>query len=331
MQVSKIKYEIHSIDYNNTKFKKLLDNNKHLFPNKLHKSISFNLLNSSTEFANAIRRVVTNELQIKILKVNINDIVTDDKFILPNLIKDRIESIPLDQNVSDSLKFKLNVYNNTLEFKNIKTKNIKIINNKEDISKLINLNMILCYLNSNKNLTVSNITVDKNTGFHNGKYALCNVQYEIINTDFKSPTLSIDSNDFSFKFITNGNIDPVQIIHKTVINLTERLTILKKNIKEFNNIYKEIEHKLVNTNDLYIIKNYNIYSYYINNETHTIGNLLVKYIYTLVPSIELVNYTIIHPSKNQVIINIKHNEHRKLILNSIELILEDLKLFDSQF
>jgi len=335
MEVSNIQIYENTINYENTIFKELLDNNKHLLPNKNKKIISFELTNSNVEFANAIRRIITNELEVKILNVNITNVNTDDKYILSNLIKDRLELISIDQSIPEDCKFKISITNNTLDIKKITTNDIILLNHKElNIKHLFNTNIILCYLNQKKYITVTDITINKDTGLNNGKYALCTVNYEIINTDFKIPTLNNNNSDFKFTLKTNGNIEPIKIINLVEINLNKRLDIIEENINKINKINKILnsnETQLLELNDLYIIKNFDIYSYYINNESHTIGNLFVKYIYDLEPNIEMINYSIIHPTKNQVIINIKHNNHNKLILNAITNIRKDLKLFTSYF
>ena len=332
MEVTNIIVIDNKINYENTIFKDLLNNNKHLFPNKLQKTLSFKLSNCNIELANAIRRIITNELEIKILKVNITDVNTDDKYILPDLIKDRIELISIDQNIPNDCKFKLTVSNNTLDITNITSNDLILLNHKElNIKNLFNTNIIICYLNSNKYITINDIIIHTDTGYNNGKYSLCSVKYDIINTDFKIPTLNNNNTDFQFKIKTNGNIEPIKIINLVEENLNKRLDIIENNINKFNKIYNSNDKQLLDTNDLYIIKNYDIYNYYINNESHTIGNLLVRYIYDLEPTIELINYTIPHPSKNQFILNIKHSDHNKLLINAINKIKKDIKLFKSYF
>jgi len=331
MEVTNIKIVENTIKYKDTIFESLLEDNKHLFPVNNHKTISFELLNSNTELANAIRRVITNELEVKLLQVNINDIKTDDKYILSDIIKDRIESIPINQNIPDDYIFKLSITNNTLDIHDVNSSDLLLMNYKKNTNELFNQNMKICYLNSNKYITINDIHVNKNTGFYNGKYSLCTVNYEIINTDFKIASLNNDNTDFKMSIKTNGNIEPIEIIKSVVLNLEKRLKIIESYIIEYNKIYNSSDIQLVDTNNVYIIKNYDLFSYYINNESHTIGNLLVKYIYNIDNNIELINYSIPHPSKHQVIINIKHTEHNSIILKSIKNIIKDLHVFQSYF
>lgn len=332
MKVSNINLLKHEINYKKSIFDKLISDNLDLLPNINHETLSFQLTKTNVEFANAIRRVVTNELEINNLYVDMSEIKSDDKFILSNLIKDRLELICINQDIPLDCKFKIHVNNNTLDIKKITTKDLILQNNKHlDIKTLFNTNILICYLNSNKYLNVSDIIIKSNTGIENGKYALCNVHYKNINTEFTIPSLNNDTTDFEFKFNTNGNIKPKQIINKTVLILNKRLTVIEDNIKNNSKVYNNYQQELVESINLYIIKNNDIYNYYINNETHTIGNLLVRYIYDIYPEIELVNYTIEHPLKKQVIINIKHSDHNKLILDAIKNIKKDLTLFQSFF
>ena len=81
-------------------------------------------------------------------------------------------------------------------------------------------------------------------------------------------------------------------------------------------------------NSIIIPKEYNdIYEIYINNEYHTIANLLTKYVFQLDPNIELINYRLIHPLTHKVVITIKHSNYKKIINDAIENIISDLVIF----
>ena len=82
MDIQNIKINNYNISYADSKFKQIIEENKHLLPNMNKQSISFDIINSNEAFANAIRRVFNDELPTKCLEINYHNVVTNDKFIL---------------------------------------------------------------------------------------------------------------------------------------------------------------------------------------------------------------------------------------------------------
>jgi DNA-directed RNA polymerase subunit L len=105
-----------------------------------------------------------------------------------------------------------------------------------------------------------------------------------------------------------------------------RLRYIQDSINNYNiNLNSTDINKLIN--DIFIIENNNIYEIHINNEYHTIGNLITKYVFNLDQNIELINYKLEHPLRHKIIINIKHNDYKKIINDAIEKIILDLNQF----
>ena len=347
MNITNIKVHNYNIQYENSRFKQIIDNNKHLLPNMNKESVSFNILNSNEAFANALRRVFVNELPTKCLNIDMHNIVTSDKFILNDNIIERIKLISLHQNIDMNTTFSLNITNDTNEIINIYTKDL-INKNKNDKTKYFNLNIQICSLRPNRYLNINNVKPDINYGYNNAIYTMGSFKYEVINTDFNIPSLQNTLKDFSLEFINNSNISI-----KNLINLLhETLYIRLKKIQDYINDY-DIEKNSddINkiNNDIYIIKNNNIldtnlidtslsdvhfnnlYEIHIKNECHTIGNLITKYVYLQLPSIELINYRLHHPLSRRLIITIKHSDYKKIINESINGIIKDLNKFKSSF
>ena len=99
MEIKNVKISEYTINYKNSKFETIINNNKHLIPELNKKSLSFELINSNEAFANGIRRIFNDELLVKSLDVNIYDLKTDDKYILPDNIIERLNLIPILQNM----------------------------------------------------------------------------------------------------------------------------------------------------------------------------------------------------------------------------------------
>jgi len=328
MDIKNIKTHEYSIDYKNSKFSKIITDNKHLLPNLNKKSITFELINSNEAFANSIRRVFNDELLIKSLDVNIYDLKTDDKYILPDNIIERINLIPVMQSINNDVVFQLQISNNSNDI--IKIYSGDIINkNKNDKNIYFNKNILICTLKPNRFLYINNIKINSNNGFNDHKYSIGSYNYEIINTDFTIPSLNNNITDFKLELKTNNNIELDQLILLIYNTLYFRLKNIQSNINNYdiNNNSTDI-NKLIN--DIFIIQNQDIYEIHINNEYHTIGNLITKYVFLLDTNIELINYKLEHPLRHKIIINIKHLQYKKIINDAIENIIKDLDIFKNK-
>lgn len=325
MDIKNVKINDYAINYKNSKFENIINQNKHLIPELNKKSISFELINSNEAFANGIRRTFNDELLVKSLDVNIYDLKTDDKYILPDNIIERINLIPVLQNISDDTIFNINVINNTNDIINIYSKDI-INKNKNDKTIYFNSNILLCSLKPNRYLYINNINIKKEYGFNDHKFSMGSYNYEIINTDFNINSLNNNITDFKIELITNNNIEIKNLIILIYDTLYFRLKNIQLSINNYDiNTNSTDINKLVN--DIFIIPNQNIFEIHINNEYHTIGNLITKYVFNLDKNIELINYKLEHPLRHKIIINIKHNQYKKIINDAIENIIKDLDIF----
>lgn len=325
MDIKNVKINDYAINYKNSKFENIINQNKHLIPELNKKSISFELINSNEAFANGIRRTFNDELLVKSLDVNIYDLKTDDKYILPDNIIERINLIPVLQNISDDTIFNINVINNTNDIINIYSKDI-INKNKNDKTIYFNSNILLCSLKPNRYLYINNINIKKEYGFNDHKFSMGSYNYEIINTDFNINSLNNNIKDFKIELITNNNIELKNLIILIYDTLYFRLKNIQSSINNYDiNTNSTDINKLVN--DIFIIPNQNIFEIHINNEYHTIGNLITKYVFNLDKNIELINYKLEHPLRHKIIINIKHNQYKKIINDAIENIIKDLDIF----
>jgi DNA-directed RNA polymerase subunit L len=325
MDIKNVKINDYAINYKNSKFENIINQNKHLIPELNKKSISFELINSNEAFANGIRRTFNDELLVKSLDVNIYDLKTDDKYILPDNIIERINLIPVLQNISDDIIFNINVINNTNDIINIYSKDI-INKNKNDKTIYFNSNILLCSLKPNRYLYINNINIKKEYGFNDHKFSMGSYNYEIINTDFNINSLNNNITDFKIELITNNNIEIKNLIILIYDTLYFRLKNIQLSINNYDiNTNSTDINKLVN--DIFIIPNQNIFEIHINNEYHTIGNLITKYVFNLDKNIELINYKLEHPLRHKIIINIKHNQYKKINNDAIENIIKYLDIF----
>lgn len=347
MNITNIKVHNYNIQYENSKFKHIIESNKHLLPNMNKESVSFNILNSNEAFANALRRVFVNELPVKCLSIDTHNIISSDKFILTDNIIERIKLISLQQDIDMNTTFSLNITNDTNDTINIYSRDINN-KNKNDKTKYFNQNIQICSLKPNRYLNINNIKPNINYGYNNAIYSMGSFKYEVINTDFNIPSLQNTLKDFSLEFINNSNISIKKLISLLHETLFIRLKKIQDHINDYN-IEKNSEDVNKINNDIYILKNNNIldtnlidadlsdtqlnnlYEIHIKNECHTIGNLITKYVYLRLPAIELINYRLHHPLSRRLIINIKHSDYKKIMNDSINDIIKDLDKFKSSF
>jgi hypothetical protein len=100
---------------------------KQFLPKNPSHRVQFELTNTNPDFANCIRRFLLDEIFVNSMSVNINDIKTDDKFILSDLLKKNIELVPLTQ-IEDckSVSFSVNKTNETDDIICVYTRDIEV-------------------------------------------------------------------------------------------------------------------------------------------------------------------------------------------------------------
>ena len=334
LTVSNIKKNIHNIQLKNTPYASL----QHLVPNISHAVVSFEMHHASVAFANAIRRCLTNELELKYLTVDMADIdIPNGTNIVKEVVLQRIESIPISQTISSNETFKLYKNNNTLELMDVNSDSILPISTKvekkEKKEKNIKPNVshqlftdkiTICSLDVNQYICIDNIHITSARGKDNGRAALGTIGFKVLNQDMKKhSSLTVYPTSFQFRMETNGNFNQALMdpIYMVVGDLERRLTIIENALK--GEEYDQGVHYSTE---------FNVFKLFVPNESHTIGNLLKQYIYNLDPSIEYVNYRIIHPSKEEMVIDIKnHTDPKKICMDAIVSIKKDLHTFESFF
>lgn len=296
------KYE-NVINIKNTKYSHL----KNLLPKNGHTVLEFEINNINCAMANAIRRTLTNELSIKFLTCSLEDIKSSDKNIIDDQIKSRLEMIPIDQNIDTNSIFNLKVENNEDTYNYILSNEIK---NNKNISANCIEEIPICSINSGKWLYINNICVKEEYGYNNGRVSPCRIEYEIINHNMNVSSLISNPTDYKFLLECPYVIDPNILLKNTFDNLISRLQ---------------------NIDLTKITVEYEVYKLHIVGETHTIGRLISRYIYELVPTIDYVNMRIIHPSKRECVIDIRHPEAKKILIQSVNNIIKDLNIIKKLF
>jgi len=89
-----------------------------------HESITFRIDNTKSQFANMIRRALDSEIEVYSFSVELEQFKTENRYIIFNLIKDRIEAIPLNQLFFEENMNDLNIY---IKFKNNSKYNTRLL------------------------------------------------------------------------------------------------------------------------------------------------------------------------------------------------------------
>lgn len=298
----------------------------HLIPALRKKVLSFDLIDSNEAFANALRRVFMDELEVKALSFSVHDITTDDKYILPASIQHRIRSVPLVQSIPETHAFKL--------LANNKTRDIQVVHMGDLVCKpsgvrpWFNVNIPICTLRPNKFLSIHNIKVDKGVGYDDNIFSIGSFGYKCLDADFSKMSLEQELTQFRIEFRTNGNIEAVDLVSVIASNLKTRLKEIQMLVDAYN-IDRNVASASIMNDKLYIVKNMKagddaVYEIHINKEYHTIGNLLSKYIYLEDKTIDFNAYKLDHVLHHKVIVFVKHVEYKKIMHVAIDAIINDI-------
>ncbi len=311
MEIKNKKYSI--TDLNSLK-KAYPDIPKAYFPDLNHKILSFELVNSCTSFANAIRRSCTNEIFVKYL--DITHLKTNDKYQINEVIINRINQIPLVQTIDINTELYLHVVNETDDMMDVMTSDIKLVKSKtknkittEELKyTYFNNNIRLCTIRPNTFMTLHfNIKIDN--GKNDAKYSLCCVEYDILDADYTTSTLNQNNTHFYLSIESFGNLEPSEIIKLSTQTLTERLNKIKNNL---------------NNDEINITLENKIKQYQIKNESHTIANMLAEYIYNIDNDIELVNIEYSVVPRVEFFLCLIHENPKSIINKAIDNIIKDL-------
>lgn len=281
---------------------------KDLIPEQVNQKLSFELLNSNCAIANGLRRTMSNEIPVRHLTVSMTDIFTTDSWIVGDIIRGRIEMIPISQDIPLGTTYTVRFENISDTYVDVMTSEIK---QRGVAAKGIIQSLPICSINSQHSITIDNITVAESYGYTNGRVSIGRVAYEILNHDMKNNSAgNSDPSHFRLELEVPGNIDPKDIINKSIDSICERLDA--------------IDYTLNKTE-------YNVYKLLIPNESHTIGNLLATYIFKINPNIEFVAMRESHPSKRECTIDIKHPQAEMLCKKAVAIIKKEYQSLKSAF
>lgn len=278
-----------------------------LLPKRLFcKRMSFVISPVNNAIANGLRRTICEELLSKALIFDFNDFKTNNAFSINTMILNRFRQIPIDQSTPLDTVFELHEVNKTDREVYVYSGQMRI---KHGALKRLpfNENIPLFTLEPGKEVSIDNIRIVTDYGYNYAGHALaCNVVS--LAEDQKPVDLFSDAPDrgipsrlsnpqkWRIAFNTTGAMDPYEMVRAACDNIIERMGTVEK-----------LLYSIVASGDLHVLV--------INGETDTVGNLLMRTILDLYPSVDFVAYDVT-TGRRQVTIKIRTAEDVSMVFKA---------------
>ncbi len=309
MQVKNIKSEV--VDYSPVlnKYKNLVlkyqgvDITEFKFRDE---KLSFEIWDSYVAFANSIRRILLDELKVKCLTFKNEDIETNDKYIVKELLRKCVNMIPINQEKFEVKNLKLYKTNNTPKIIDVKSDDIGITEN-----------ITISRLRPGCSLKINKFYIEEGYQYKDAcKFTLCeNVKYKILdvipfNEDTGEGVRSVMSEPKKFYIeFTVCKASCKYVMNEMKKTILERLDKYLSVVKE-NEISKDNE--------------------FIFDDYITLTNVICQKIYQLDNNILLVTCPLYNYDENKSVLKIIHNNPKEIIIKAIEEIKKEyIKFFES--
>lgn len=332
---------------------------KHL-PTTVPRDVSFELHNTTTEMANALRRCINSELEVLTMDFEPSDFMSDDSFIVLHELRKRITYIPIRQIFG--VTFKVDVHNKTDEIIPVYSRSIvesgskkdkkkrnekpedakdKRSNERKHKEKMFSDTFILTYLRPGKRLIINNIHIVSGVSYK--KHAAFSfpgkVAYKCLDipdndrTDevkgkdgeviIPSSSMTAEPTRYRLGVPRQKYIDPVHIVKMALKTLDDKLDRVYRVVKEASENFYSSDMEINYLKDRASFK--------IFGETYTVGNLISRYGLMVDKTITNIHCIKMHPSFDYVTVEIHHASPQKIMLLAIELVRKELKKIGSAF
>lgn len=317
-----------------------LDSNiKDLLPKTPIQKVEFKLLDSSSAFANTIRRILIDELTVGCLDFSYDDWETDDDFLRKDEIRKNINLLPIDQKEYKEIDAKktnifLFKHNNTNEILDVISGDIEI-GDKNSKSKADNLvpidNIPILSLRPGKTIKIKKLTFLEGQNRENASRfsLLTNITYkplDIVPYDmFKKTgtrTIEHEYKDFAISFKTVGNITGKEVIDMVTEHVVKNINIMQNSIQEFS---KHETKTYYYSENLTVEKLDNMLIYIFPKQYITLTRLIGKKCFKLDPNLQFIVATIDRFDNDDGIIKIIHAEPSKLLLKACAESIKDIE------
>lgn len=264
-------------------------------------------LNASSSLANAIRRTLMEEIPVQALSVD--DIQTNDKFILVDTVIKAVQTIPIVQNhfTQDQVKkMSLQVINRSPNIITVYSGDIKGLFESSDRSSK---HIFITKLHPGKSLSLSGFKLISGYGYEDASCfsLLSNLTYSALDENRSSTVTNFDC--FHLGYTTRGTVEPLYPLELCTRELIKRLHQVILHLEDPVNtppLGDEI-HVLMPT------------------EHRTLSALVSYYCYLEDPDIPFVTYKVDHPSTIGARLRIRHPEWKRVVKNAVTKAIGDLE------
>lgn len=317
--------------------------------------VSIEIKGIPTAYINAFRRTSIDEMIGYALQVptDMDWKDTTDEFMLPQFVIQRISLIPLKLNLNDSNKitFDLIAENTGTTVMSVYSRDMKLITGKLS-EPIFNPTFKICVLQPGRRISIRGIYIGSGIGKDNsafqrvkcGAYKHVDIpQYDRKDTHEPNGKMA----DYSGYKISAMESNPKHHIYTCIVTATNEDTAEIKTlfIEVCNNIKERLRYILSHIESSSSESNsqgieYSIFQLtegtyegilQINGETHTIGELIKRTIYDLIPDIINVKYVIVS-HEDKLRISIQYKEHvTGILVTALKYCLATFDTLQKQF
>jgi len=340
-----------------------------ILPNDKYEIVEFEIENTNSAFANAIRRTLISEMPVWSLNLKINSMESNDPYVRFDDFADRVMTLPIAQTLLNNLfnkgkdpnklfKFKIFVENNQTDIMHVLSQNIEIISNKD-----FKVDSKITMFNDSVSLQIlrpgyfikCQLILERGYGFqHGGKFSATKnpIYYPVdirpMKREYKkAPTglssLVVNPKKFFMSYETYGTYDnQYEPMILTLMEIQKRITSISDEIVNYVTLLSDkkyvAEHSKLGeiiyfykSSIIIISKEADTFIFRIDNESLTVSKLFSRYIYELNPNINYVSDLTEHPSKRSVKVKVNHDDALRLMVTAGKKIISDIDLIMNTF
>lgn len=269
--------------------------------------LTFELHDTTTALVNAFRRCSNTDIPVSLLDVEETDIKSDDPFIVPHWLRNEIRSINIKQ--IETGTFHINEYNNTDEIISVYSGAIKDNKNPDNVIcwhtiKIADLRPGCSLHVNNIRIAIGNAAAD---AFYSFSGRVCFAQ--------------LSDNSYKITIPRQTWFDPLRIVELTINTLEAMIT-------KAHDIINENKTDTV-TSEVSISFIPGQATYRFENQSYTLGNILVEYCQIADKKITNVHCIRHHPSYTYIEVGLRHAEPREVLLSATALIKKELATIKS--
>jgi hypothetical protein len=308
-----------------------------LLPKKPYHVVSFQLNNTYSAFANALRRILVEEITVSSMIIDENDIDTNDEFIsgLKKVLLKNLALTPINQE-SETLQTKIEmslfVKNTTNDIIDIFAADIK---NANDL--IVYPNIVIMRLRPGKFLNLKKIVIQSGRAYeHYGYFSLLNnTTYKPIDivpydqfTKKGEKSMEVDCKKFELGFTTCGNIMPKNVINKMIDKFEYDLLDIKSKIETYS---KSDSGDFYSGDGCDVEIKDEIYNYKFPGHYISVVAAIAMRCYILDNTIPFCTSRVDRFDSMIGFIRIKHASPNKLLITAIDACMSDLEIISNAF